>query len=138
MEVAASAITLLTAALQSTKVTYQFVSALKDGPQEVQRLSLAIANLHSVLSQLSNLLATSAADPARDLTALSVLVRACNTDLCCLEKEFCTLRPSDHDTKTKVFWKRVKATLREKDLERMWIKLNHHTAELTVQLNILQ
>lgn len=138
MEAAASVLTFIAVALQSTKSIYEAVSAIKSGPQQVESLASAVRTLQSVLTQLSNCPAVKSADPETDLKVILSLIESCKCDVLRYEGELRKVRISPDDKKTGRAWKKFKTILQEKDFQRMWDGVNHHISALGFQLNILQ
>ncbi len=135
---AASLVTIVAAALQSTKKVYETVSGIKQAPQHVSQLSLAVQNLQSVLSQLLNCRAIKNAEASTNLVAMSNAIKACSKDVLRFEKELGKLRICTSDKVVGKTWKMIQIAVREKDFRQMWVQVNHHVTSLTIQLNIMQ
>jgi Fungal N-terminal domain of STAND proteins len=134
----ASVLAFVGVALSATKATYQVVSGIKNGPQQVLQIASAVQNLQSVLAQLSSCRAIREADAQTDLNSLTSLVQACIRDLSGYEESLKSLRIFANEKKTGKALKWLKSFLREKDLLRMKEDISRYVADLGIQLHLLQ
>lgn len=136
MDGGASLVTFVVVALQSIKTVHGVISAVKDGPQSVRSLADSVAQLKSILERLSHI----QLEPANsiDLTDLSNLTQRCATDLGNFESKLQGLNLSTDDRRFGRFWKRLKAAISEKELERMREMIRAHTLTLNFHLSLLQ
>ena len=134
VSVAASITAVITIAIQSTKVIYQTVQQIRDGPVHVQRLVTKAEVLQQTLQQLKTLV--NEADLIRgshlvDLFAsLGSLVRACAEDLKKVINKLGKLQTAVGGEHVRKAWAVFKAVLGEKDLEQMWKILQGHAETL--------
>ena len=133
MDGAASVITVVSLALSSTKVLYEIVVSIKHAPKCVSQITSYLRDLSSILQQLVGYSANLhlAAD-------LPTLIERCAKSLKTLEAKLGRLSASDGNNRAELMWKNVKASLQEKQLEKMATCLQQHVAALSLQLNILE
>lgn len=141
MEAAAAVIAVITFSLQSTKFVYQTIEEIRDGPSVVNELAERARRLDGVLQQLLQLAEHSERsarvhDPSI-WKPLETKASQCSSDL---QETTSKLKALDLD-KTKHHlekaWKRIKVSLKEKDLARISGQLQYHLAELGTQLLIV-
>ncbi|KAK0638377.1 hypothetical protein DIS24_g9902 [Lasiodiplodia hormozganensis] len=132
----ASVLAFIGLALKSTESVYKTISGIRDAPEKVQRLSSAVADLQSVLRQLSGLFEPPNA--AQSFDEFESAIRKCETDLAFLSKKLSTLQNTAGDRKWKAAWKRIKAILEKEDMQEMWTTVHHHVTVLGVYLGLLQ
>lgn len=130
----AGLLTLITFTLQSTKVLYEVVSGIRNGPRKVQRLASDIHRLQSVLTQFSNCPAVRLAPSEIDLK----VIEDCSEDVSRYEKVLQKIQISTEDKRTGKAWKKIKAILKKQDLQDISAQMNYHLTELSLQLNIMQ
>ncbi|OAP64992.1 hypothetical protein AYL99_00964 [Fonsecaea erecta] len=90
----------------------------------------------NILTQLRQCRALT--EPNVDLHNIRNLLDACTQDIASFKKDLDKVQCDPTTTKYQQVWKRVRATLAEKSLTGMWLKLNHHCNVLQFQLNLLQ
>lgn len=132
MDGAASVIAVVSVALSSVRLIYETVSGIKNAPQTIQQM---ISNLHDLSNILQQLL--SYGDNLHFATELPDLVRKCADNLETLETKLEKLSSSKSNRMGRL-WQNVKATLQEKDLDRMSAQLQQHVAILSLQINLLE
>ena len=133
MDGAASAITVVSLALSSTKVLYEIVASIKHAPKCVSQIALYLRDLSSILQQLVGYSANLhlAAD-------LPTLIERFGESLKTLDAKLGKLSASDGNNRAELMWKNVKALLQERQLEKMATCLQQHVAALSLQLNVLE
>ena len=137
--VAASFIAVVTIALQSTKIIYETVAAIKDGPAAVQRLTAATEKLQHLLRQLDRL-GTHAEDilgqvDCEFLDGLQALVIECASELDGIRtnlKKFCKAPSEDLMDKTK---RVARVIFPEKDFDKMRDTINFYIVLFGAHLN---
>ncbi|KAB2570099.1 hypothetical protein DBV05_g11241 [Lasiodiplodia theobromae] len=132
----ASVLAFIGLALKSTESVYKTISGIRDAPEKVQRLSSAVADLQSILRQLSGLFEPPNA--AQSFDEFESTIRKCESDLAFLSKKLSSLQNTAGDRRWKTAWKRIKAILEKEDMQEMWTTVHHHVTVLGVYLGVLQ
>lgn len=135
MEPTTSAITIATVSFQLTVAIYDILTNIKDGPANVAQCASAVALLQGALKQLSQI------PNLQELVgfeALDLEVRKCSDFLKSFVSKLGKLQIFSTDTGCRVAWKRVKAVLDEKDLDRMAGTISAHFAALSLWLQSAQ
>lgn len=132
----ASVLAFVGLAAQSAKTLYELFSALKDAPQDVERVATHVHQFQSVLGQLSQSRAFSESAPevTRDV---GQHVKICNDEIEAISAKLKGLRISDHEKQSGIFWKRVKYAFKEKSLRQMGNIIGRHTNLLTLRLSTI-
>ena len=132
MDGAASVIAVISLALSSTKVLYEIVASMKHAPKSVSQLASYLRDLSSILQQLVGYSASLhlAAD-------LPTLIERCAESLKTLDAKLGKLSASDGN-RAALMWKNVKASLQERQLDKMTTCLQQHVAALFLQLSVLE
>jgi hypothetical protein len=129
----AGAVAFITLALQSTKVLYEIISAIRDCPKHVQDLGHDVEQLRSILGRLAQYQAL-----LQDDQSLAVLTQRCSDDIslyvCRLQK----MRISPTEQRTGKIWKKLKAAISEKDLDAMRFSIHRYVSSLSLQISIVQ
>jgi len=139
---AASLLTLVSAALESTKVIYELASNLVDSPKALENLATAIKHLESILRYFERL-GTSGSIRREELQQiddafwadLSDLLADCNKDLSNIRHHLDKINASSSPHIAKKTRRAIRMKLQERDLEEIWKKLLHYTELFTWQLN---
>ena len=141
MEATAAFLGVITFSLQSTKFVYQTVEEIRDGPTIVKELAERAKTLEGLLQQLEKLVqdggqSARAQDPSI-WKPLEQKVSRCSNDV---QQIAAKLKALDID-KVKPHldraWKRVRVSLKEKDLARISGRLQYHVVELGLELQII-
>lgn len=127
-----SVITLVSVALSSVRVIYETVSGVKNAPQTIQQMTSNLHDLSDILQQLLGY-----GDNLYLASELPELVRKCVENMKIFETKLGKLT-SSKDNRMGRLWKNVKATLQEKDLDRMSTHLQQHLTMLSLQVNLLE
>ncbi|KAK3942476.1 hypothetical protein QBC46DRAFT_447683 [Diplogelasinospora grovesii] len=130
----ASVLAFLGFGIQCAQIICSVLSPIEDAPRNVSQAARDVANLRSVLEQLSACRALNV--PADD--ALREHVRTCADDLGKFAAELQKLTISDSEKRLRRYWKKIKAVLNEKDIARWSSVVNGHTAALNLRLSTLQ
>ncbi len=130
----ASVLAFVGLALQSAKTLHDFLSSIKDGPQDVQQAANGLRQFQSTLEQLSQCSAfcQPEGDAARDY------VKTCRSDVQDFAGKLARLQFSDDEKRSGRYWKKIKIAFNEKGLARMSAVIEKHTMSLTLQLAALQ
>src|SRR5215469_13337511 len=132
----ASVLTFLGLALKSAKAIHEVLSAIKDGPQNVQSLVNEVTQLQTILERLSHVHAGLTA--SADSSNLTSYASRCASDTNAFEKQLHCLRLSANDRRVGRFWKRLKVIVSENDLKRMRAIIHGHIMALNLELGLLQ
>jgi hypothetical protein len=135
MDVGASIIAFLSIGLQSVKVVYGFISAIKDGPSKLGDLQGAIESLESFLEQMHNSpgLTTS---PITTSDSLLTLVQRCVNDIQRFEAEIRRIYVPLEEKRCGKVWKRLKLAFKEKDIPYMTTIVTGHVNILSLHCNV--
>ncbi|TGJ81434.1 hypothetical protein E0Z10_g7345 [Xylaria hypoxylon] len=118
-------------AAQLSTVLYTTFSSIKDGPDNVRRVTAHLLQLHGVLEQLR------CSSLASSDTALAGHVGLCVLDLNSLADNVQKLQLTPYEARTGRLWKRFKSFLDEKKLDRICDQIVAHTGTLSLRLSIL-
>lgn len=129
----AGAVAFITLALQSTKVLYTIISAIRDYPKHVKDLSHDIEQLQSILGRLAQCQAI-----LQDDQSLTVLTRRCSDDISLFVCRLRKMQISPTEQCTGKIWKKLRAVMSEKDLDAMRFSIHGHVTSLGLQLSIVQ
>lgn len=127
---AASVIAVASIALQSTKVIYEAVTGIKNGPSQVQDLASALRNLQQVLQRIAGL---SRDQTQAQLTELKKFAETCAKDVQSIEIRLSKLSGGG---KVEKAWKMVKTYLQTKDLEVIRTTVQLHVQLLSSEMGI--
>lgn len=127
----ASVLTFLAAALGTTKVVYETLSSVKDGPHNVGKAAEAILQLRQILEQVKHLSVR-----AVDDTLLNYTTR-CIADLNLFAGKVTKLQVTPGERKSGKVWKRLKAFVSEKELDEIINTISKHCGRLNLQSSII-
>ncbi|KAF2869923.1 hypothetical protein BDV95DRAFT_91558 [Massariosphaeria phaeospora] len=133
---AASAMTLLGAAVNGTKALVQAISAIKNASRTTETLVSAVQALQIVLEQLQASIEVARNDI--DVGKTEELVTLCNKDIARYKTELQKLQSKPGDDIMKRGFKKFRTVfLGEKDFARVLAEVNNHCTVLQFQLNHL-
>lgn len=128
----ASVLTFVTVAVGTTKVVYETLSAVRDGPANVKKTADAVLQLRFILEQIAQL-----SHPAAD-TTLHSDAKSCISDLNIFAAKVVKLQVNPSDRANGRLWKRLKAFVTDKDLVDIRETLSRHSSRLSLRLNASQ
>ncbi|KAL8294547.1 hypothetical protein RB600_000472 [Gaeumannomyces tritici] len=131
MDAGASILAFLTAGLQSAKLAYDLVSAIKDGPQRIRDLKSALGHLVTQLGYLG-------ADPSLVPQKDAAIIQKCRDNLNQIKIDVEKLCILDEDRMLRRMWKKMKPALREKDIAQILAKVTAQTATIGVYAIVAQ
>ncbi|KAH6961929.1 hypothetical protein BKA56DRAFT_177476 [Ilyonectria sp. MPI-CAGE-AT-0026] len=134
MDVAASLIAFITIGIQSTKIIYDTLSAIKDGPEVVARAAKDIQRLSTILKSLEP---TCTVDPAWG-QELRQHLQECTTDLRTFEKWLGKFMIDNADSRLERLCNQVKTALGKKDFSALHTLVASHIAHLNLYLQMKQ
>ncbi|KAL9024191.1 MAG: hypothetical protein Q9196_006697 [Gyalolechia fulgens] len=141
METAASLITLIAFSLQSTKLVYQTIDDIRDGPSVITSLAESTKRLESILQQLLQLINHSGqSQQAHSPTTWKPLqqkISECSKDMQEASHKLDALNPNGAKHQVDRAWKRVKLSLKDSFFTRLDGQVKSHLAELGLQLQIV-
>ncbi|KAL8934600.1 MAG: hypothetical protein Q9211_005144 [Gyalolechia sp. 1 TL-2023] len=141
METAASLITLIAFSLQSTKLVYQTIDDIRDGPSVITSLAESTKRLESILQQLLQLINHSGqSQQAHGPTTWKPLqqkISECSNDMQEASNQLNALNPNGAKHQVDRAWKRVKLSLKDNFFTRLDGQVKSHLAELGLQLQIV-
>lgn len=117
--------------LKSAKFIHETLSAVKDGPEIVQRVARDILQLHWILERVHQSRA------AADDESLLFHAQQCVDDLGSLAEIVQRLQLATNERLTGRFWKRIKTVLNEKDLARISTQVTQKASLLDFRINLL-
>lgn len=132
----ASITAIVAVALQSTKVIYNTITGIRDGPREIRQLASALDDLHHILKQLEEINTEIESTTAYGLSELKRLIGECSKDLDDFELQLEKLQEKPNEKNLGKTWKRVKTVLRKEDFRKMWDVIHHHIPILKTQLSL--
>jgi hypothetical protein len=131
----ASVIAFVGLALSSAKVIHDVLSAVRDGPRNVQHLADEVKQLQDILERITQLQVDRIG--STDLAELASLSTRCKTDLAEFASKLGRLHLTQDDRRFGRVWRRLKTAFTEKDLERMRDAIRDYTAALNIRLTLL-
>ncbi|KAK9415363.1 hypothetical protein SUNI508_10553 [Seiridium unicorne] len=119
--------------LNSLRFIYDTLSAVQDGPENVRVVASQVKQLHSIVEQLQNQKSSDGLDLATEihLEQDAAVIQQ-------LAGKLSRLQIYPAEKRTGVMWKRIKAALNEKELNKASAVIENCVATLTVQLLIEQ
>ncbi|KAM0808709.1 hypothetical protein AB5N19_09052 [Seiridium cardinale] len=119
--------------LDSLRFIYDTLSAVQDGPENVRVVASQVKQLHSIVEQLQNQRSSDGLDLATEihLEQNAAVIQQ-------LAGKLSRLQIYPAEKRTGVMWKRIKAALNEKELNKASAVIENCVATLTVQLLIEQ
>ena len=133
----ASIIAVTTVALQSSRVIYETISGIKNGPEEVKELASEVQQLCHLLRQVTEI---SKKIDDRDVTSASELqsvIEQCRQNLDDFQKQFDKLEVSSNERRLIRAWKRVKLVVKKEDFQKMWRTVSHYVNILGRHLDLI-
>ncbi|KAJ4360872.1 uncharacterized protein N0V89_001439 [Didymosphaeria variabile] len=134
MDGASAIITFVVVALQSAKAVHGTLSAVKDGPHNLQNVIHSVEELKNILERVENILRSGSNRGDVDLIAFSGFAERCAEDMRRFDEGIGKLIVSPKSKKLGRFWKRLKTALDEKELDRMRSILQSHTSSLALRI----
>lgn len=131
MDGAASAIAVVSLALNSINAIYKTVSTIKNAPQKFQQMTSNLCHLSSTLEQLKGY-----GGDWGLVEGLPVLISECTENLKNFERKLDKLSLSS-DNRAKRLWNNVIMTLQEEDLNQMSSFLQQYTSLLSLKIDSL-
>lgn len=132
LSVSAGAIAFITAALQSSKLLLDLLSAIKDSPKSIQDVIRDVDQIRNILVRLSR------CAPTRNDSATAALVQRCSEDVSSYTRRLSRLNISPADRWTGRILKRLSAVMSEREIEEMRTTIHHHISSLGIELSIIQ
>ena len=126
----ASAITVITLALQSTKVIYEAVSSISHGSDDIERLARATSNLQKLLEDTKQLAEhaerTKSVANTNLLERIKPLLDGCADDLGEIVRKLSQLQKDSKDRRWRKAIKHAKVYLDTKGVAETWNTVNHY------------
>lgn len=132
-----SVIAVATVALQSSRVVYETISGIKNGPKEVRELALEVQQLYYLLEQVTK---TSKKMDDRDTTSISELqgvIDQCRQNLDDFQQQFDKFEVSSNERGLSKAWTRLKLVVKKEDFRRMRRTISHYVNVLGVHLDLI-
>ena len=127
---AASAISVVTLALQSTKVIYEVASTISHGSDDIDRLATATSNLEKLLKVIERLIEhavdTNNVIEGKLLEEMTPLVDQCANALHGIISKLVQLQIVPEDRRWKKAKKHARMLLDTKGIAEMWNTVNHY------------
>ncbi|KAH7141684.1 ankyrin repeat-containing domain protein [Dactylonectria macrodidyma] len=117
--------------LKSVQCASETFSIIKDGPEIVQQLATDVRQLQSILTWVLQ------SQAAANDQALLLQAQQCIQEIQSLAASLQTLRLSPNDKFTGKCWKRLKAIMKENDLDRVSRQVNQHASLLNARIAAL-
>jgi hypothetical protein len=131
----ASVLAFVTLAIQSAKTISHLLASIKDAPENVRRAAESVSVVQWALEQLAQFHSAGGAALPQGLEAH---VKTCSVNLAAFASTLGKLRSLDTDSRGRRVWKRVKAVLNEKDLDKMAATMAAHSSALSLSLQPTQ
>ncbi len=131
----ASVLAFITLAIQSAKTVSDFLTGIKDAPDNVRRAAASASMLQQVLEQLAQCLQASGVGFARDI---ETMIRECSNNLAAFAAKLVKLEILDTDGRGRQAWKRVKTVLNENEIEKRTKLMVTHSSILGLSLQSTQ
>ena len=124
----ASIVTVVTLALQSTKVIYEATSSIRHGSEDIDRLARATSNLEKLLESIKRLAehveSTNSVAQGKLLDELKPLVDQCAKSLGKISAKLISMKKDSNDGRLKKAKKYAKVYLDTKGVNEMWNMVN--------------
>lgn len=135
----ASALAFITLAVQSAKIIFSVLSAIKDSPKHIRNVGRDVEQLGLVLSRLSKCQSLITNHNPNDPTArtIAVLLQRCSEDVSLYARRLVKWEVSPTERQTGKLWKKFLALISEKDLEAMRVAIHSHVSLLSLHLSLL-
>jgi hypothetical protein len=130
---AASFIAIAVLALQSTKVVYETITGIQNGPSLLHQLAFELQNLQEVLQRIIDLSKDPKQTDLTDFKVLERLLRRCAGEMKAIEGRLGGLRGSG---KLEKIWNKLKTYLHIKQIEEMRTIICHHGQALAAGLSV--
>lgn len=131
----ASVLAFITLAIQSAKTISVVLAGIKDAPDNVRRTANTVSMLQWALEQLAQSQQTSGAVFPR---GIEEQVKTCSDNLAAFASTLGKLQSLDTDGRGRRVWKRVKAVIDEKELDKMTGTMAAHASTLNLSLQSTQ
>ena len=118
--------------LNSLQLIYEALSSIQDGPESVRLAANNVNQLRSILERLQH------QQSLTDLDDDEAHLRQCADDVEVIANKLMRLQISPYEKRSGKIWKRIKAALNEKDLDRMNIVIASHSTALNLRLIVQQ
>ncbi|KAK4164342.1 hypothetical protein QBC43DRAFT_288937 [Cladorrhinum sp. PSN259] len=129
----AGVVAFITLALQSAKIICNTLSGIKDGPKDVARAASAVEMLQGALLALSHSLSPSLTRGFAGQT-LEGFTKRCSENLQAFASKLAKIQFADTDSRSRKRWKRVKALINEKDLQKITSSVATYSSTLELWL----
>jgi hypothetical protein len=130
---AASLIAVVTIALQSTKIVFETVTGIHNGPPLLQQLASELQRLQDILAQIVDLSKDPAHTNFTNFKGLADLSRRCEIDVQSMRRKLESLCGGGKIEKA---WGKLKTYLHIKHLEEMRKRTSHHVQALGTALGV--
>ena len=141
MDAAAAVIAVITVSLQSTKFVYQTVKEIRNGPSVIAELASRTRRLEALLQQLLDLIRHGQHSiPTQNQDVWKLLeneISQCSGYLNEAAEKLKQLDSSLPSHRMGKAWRRIKGSLKDKDLERMSEQIQNYVAMLNIQLHVI-
>lgn len=133
----ANVIAFLTLAAQTAKLTYEFISAFKNAPKDVEQTAKDIQIFQSVVDDLCR--SRSFQEGTSEVKAkVERHVETCHAEIGAMLVTLKGLKISSHEKCLKSVWRRIKFAFKEKSFDEISEIIQRHTTLLILTLNTLQ
>lgn len=133
----ASILAIATVALQSSRVVYETISGIKNGPHEVKELASEVQQLCHLLRQVTEISDKMDDRDATSVSELQAVIDQCRQNLDDFQKQCDKLEVSSNDRRLSRAWKRVKLVIKKEDFQRMWRTVSHYVNILGRHLDLI-
>ncbi|KAK4163278.1 hypothetical protein QBC43DRAFT_319825 [Cladorrhinum sp. PSN259] len=131
----ASVVAFITLAVQSAKTVSDTLSGIQDAPENVRHATSAVGMLQAALDQLLQCPSVSQGHTSRDLHDN---IKQCYEDLAGFASKLRKIQISGTASRSRQLWKRVRAFIDEKEIDRMVKIVTSHSSTLSLWLQSLQ
>lgn len=126
-----------TVALQSSRVVYETISGIKNGPKEVKELASGVQQLCHILEQVTEISKKAVDRDAKNIFELQGVIDQCRQNIDDFQKQFENFEVSSDERRLGKAWKRVKLVVQKEDFRRMRITVTHYINVLGVHLDLI-
>jgi hypothetical protein len=134
MEAAVSVITFISFSIESANLIYKVLTGIEDGPESVSITVSNVKILQWALKQLAHRLTTSGQLPPIEF---QIQIQKCSDDLGAFASKLTKFEALETDSRARKLWKRLKAALGDKDLERMTETVGAYSSSLNLYMTAL-
>lgn len=124
-------------ALQSSRLVYETISGIKNGPKEVRELASEVQQLCHLLKQVTEVSQKMSDRDATRISELQDVIDRCRQNLDDFQKQFDGFESSSNERRLSKAWKRVKLVVKKEDFLKMSRTISYYVSALGAHLGVI-